>query len=384
MKTYIIYSSYKDLPNTWDSLVIHDIFLQTKYLQAIEEALPINIQLFYIGVFVEDKLVGLALIQRVQLYLKDMFRNHAVSCIKDFFKDQVSKVLKGNILVIGNLTHTGQHGLFYQKEAIAQLDFLKLIYEAINTIKANIKLNENKKIRVLMLKDFFIDDSIDKERAFLDSHKIHRVMVQPNMVLPIQPDWLKKEDYKACLNKKYRDRYKRARKNLNSIVCKELDLNTIQKRSKKLHSLYLNVSDNATFNTFILPENHFYSLKLQLQDKFKVFGYYLEDKLIGFYTLILNNKSLETYFLGYDIEHQIPNQLYLNMLYNMTEFAIEHGFTQVIYARTAMEIKSSVGAKPKAMVIYLKHTNGFINVILKQIFSLMNPKQDWVERHPFL
>jgi hypothetical protein len=71
------------------------------------------------------------------------------------------------------------------------------------------------------------------------------------------------------------------------------------------------------------------------------------------------------------------------MLYDMAKFGIEHHFESIVYARTAMEIKSSVGAKPKAMVMYLKHTNFVLNTILKQIFRFMNPSKDWVERHPF-
>jgi hypothetical protein len=105
--------------------------------------------------------------------------------------------------------------------------------------------------------------------------------------------------------------------------------------------------------------------------------------LIGFYTLILNNDVLETYFLGYDEEHQYPNQMYLNMLYDMSEFAIVNNFSSIVYARTAMEIKSSVGAEPRKMNVYLKHTNPFMNASLKRIFKLMNPTQQWEERHPF-
>jgi hypothetical protein len=201
--------------------------------------------------------------------------------------------------------------------------------------------------------------------------------------MKINSDWLKPEDYVVSLNKKYKKRFKSARTRLNGIVCFELDSEAVKANSNRLHKLYLNVSNNAQFNTFILPENHFYILKLQLQDNFRVFGYYLNEELIGFFTLILNGKHLETYFLGYDAEHQYTHQLYLNMLYDMIQYAIKNKFTSVVYARTAMEIKSSVGAKPEPMLVYIKHTNSFLNAILKQIFGLMNPKQDWEERHPF-
>jgi len=383
LKSFKIFHSVENLPNVWDNLVVHDILLQSKYLKALKNTSPENIELCYVGIFDDDELVGVAIIQRVQLYLKDMFRNKQVSCFKEFIQDTVSKVLKGNVLVVGNITHTGQHGLFFKEDKITQNEFLKLVFDAVETIKKDIKEKTNKTIRVIMLKDYFQNDSIHLENAFFNAHKLHKVTVQPNMVMNINSDWLKQEDYINSLNKKYKKRFKTARTKLNGILCSELDLEAIKANSNRLHKLYLNVSNNAKFNTFILPENHFYCLKLQLQDGFRVFGYYLNEELIGFFTLILNGKHLETYFLGYDAEHQYQNQLYLNMLYNMLGFGINNKFKTVVYARTAMEIKSSVGAKPEAMIVYIKHTNSFMNAILKQIFGLMNPKQKWEERHPF-
>ena len=196
-------------------------------------------------------------------------------------------------------------------------------------------------------------------------------------------NWLSAQDYVADMTTKYRSRFNRARQKRESIITKELNIEEIKNHSLDLYKLYKNVSKNASFNTFILPKNHFLILKEHLLDDFKVFGYYLNNELIGFYTLILNNKSLETYFLGYDSEHQHSNQLYLNMLYDMAVYAINNGFESVVYARTAMEIKSSVGAQPETMFIYLKYTNSFVNALLKQIFNLMNPTQKWEERRPF-
>lgn len=365
----------------WNNLVEHNVLLQTNYLKALEIASPKNISLFYIGVFKDDTLVGIAIVQRVQLYLKDMFRNTQVSCLKTFLKQTISKLLKGNILVVGNLTHTGQHGIYFNINKISKTDFYSYVFQGVSEVEKRIK-NNGGKIRLILLKDFFEDDIMLDDSLFLNE-KLHRVIVQPNMIMNVRDVWGCNEDYVNCMKKKYRTRYKRAKKKRNGIVCEEMDLDAIEANSQLLHSLYLNVSDNATFNTFILPKNHFFIYKHHLKDNFRVFGYYLDDELVGFFTLILNNKHLETYFLGYNTKHQQANQLYLNMLYDMAKFGIEHHFESIVYARTAMEIKSSVGAKPKAMVMYLKHTNFVLNTILKQIFRFMNPSKDWVERHPF-
>lgn len=383
LKTYHIYYSYKALPNNWDAIVQHDIFLQSSYLKALENASPTNIQLFYVGVFNSDELVGVAVIQRVQLYLKDMFRLTKVSCFKDFFQNSISKIIKGNILVVGNLTHTGQHGVFFQADKISQADYLNLLFTALEDLKKQIKQKQNKKIRAILLKDYFEADPIHNEKAFFEKNKLSKVSVQPNMIMAIKPHWVLNEDYIKDFNKKYRDRYKTAQKKLININVRELDSDVIKSQSNRLHELYLNVSNHAKFNTFLMPENHFYSLKMEFKDYFRVFGYYLNEELIGFYTMILNNENLETYFLGYDSEHQYTNKLYLNMLFDMAEFGIENRFKNVVYARTAMEIKSSVGAKPKPMFMYVKHTNNFLNALLKQLFGLMNPTQKWEERHPF-
>jgi hypothetical protein len=357
--------------------------LSTAYLKALETAPPNNITLYYIGVFNNEDLVGIALVERVQLYLKDMFRQSSPSAIKTFFRDMVSSVLKGNILVVGNLTHTGQHGMAFNNNEINPRDYLETILKAVSALKDKIKRESGKTIRAILLKDYFLKDEIHKAKDVFQSYNLNLVKVQPNMVLEIKPNWLKMEDYIKNLNKKYRIRYKRARTKFNSIERRELDIEDVKQNANLLHQLYLNVSNNAKFNTFVLPENHFYSLKKDLDQNFKVYGYFLENQLIGFYTLILNNDVLETYFLGYDSEHQYQNQLYLNMLYDMLDFAIENRFSNLVYARTAMEIKSSIGAKPIDMVMYMKHTNSLLNELLKGVFNFMKPNQKWEERHPF-
>ena len=379
---YSIYQSIVEVPKAWDALVAHDIFLNSAYLNALEHASPVNINMFYIGVFKDNDLVGVALVQRVQMYLKDMFRNTKASCIKSVLKNAISKVLKGNILVVGNLTHTGQHGLYFDADKISKTNFYSEVFKGVTALKSIVKTTHNKTIRLILVKDFFTEDDF-LDTTFFQKEKLHKATVQPNMIMSVRDTWSSNEDYVASMNKKYRTRYKRAKKKLNGIVFKEMNLGAVKRQSKQLYELYLNVSNNAKFNTFILPENHFYALKDNLGEAFKVFGYYLNNELIGFFTLILNNKHLETYFLGYDCKHQYPNQLYLNMLYDMAKFGIEHNFDTIVYARTAMEIKSSVGAKPQAMEMYLKHTNTVLNVILKQVFRFMNPSKDWQERHPF-
>ncbi|TYB78724.1 GNAT family N-acetyltransferase [Bizionia myxarmorum] len=378
-----LFTSAHTLPSAWDALVYHDIFLQSAYLKALEAAAPDNITIYYLAFYRNQELIGVSIIQRVKLYLNDMFRNADDSCYKERFKNQISRVLKGNILVVGNITHTGQHGIYYNQNVVSDSEFTNALLDAVTVLEKEIKTVYNKKIRAVLLKDYFLTDAIHTNHNALNTLGFHQLAVQPNMIMNIPENWSTFDNYLAALHKKYRDRYKSARKKAQDISTIELDEAAILKQSEILYKLYKNVSNNAKINSFILPENHFFTFKKELGDNFKVFGYYLKEELVGFYTLLINNNYLETYFLGYDSNYQFKHQLYLNMLYDMAEFGIKNQFKAIVYARTAMEIKSSVGAKPQKMLMYLKHTNWFMNTLLKYIFKLMNPAKDWEERHPF-
>jgi hypothetical protein len=118
-------------------------------------------------------------------------------------------------------------------------------------------------------------------------------------------------------------------------------------------------------------------------NQFQFFGYFLNEELVGFHTLLLNYETLETYFLGYNEQIQKENMLYLNMLYNMTEYGIENGFKRIIFGRTALEIKSSIGATPVQMSGFIYHNNKLINRFIGKIFKQLEPELHWQQRHPF-
>ena len=381
---YKLYAAVDALPLAWDALPCNDIFLKTPFLKSLEQATPKNITSFYLAIFKAEKLVGIAHLQRVQIYLDDVFRRASNNSLKQIAKQLISKIVRGNALVVGNLMHTGQHGMFFLEEYISQTDFLNTIQEGLETLSARIKKEYNKKIRIIAFKDYFEDDTIHNHVAFFKKQHLYKVQVQPNMLFSILNVWKTTDDYVSSFNKKYRRRYKTARKKASALTCKELSEHFINTNNDRIFELYETVSDNARINSFKLPKNHFLALKQHLKENFKVFGYFLNKELVGFYTLILNNTILETYFLGYDKALQKRHHMYLNMLFNMASFGIEHAFKTIVYARTAMEIKSSIGAKPNTMHVYVKHTNNFMaNTVLKFIVRNINPIQKWEERHPF-
>lgn len=378
-----IYCSVSKLPDSWDALVSHDVFLKKSFLSALEHSSPENITPLYVGFFKADKLIAVVIMQRVEMYLEDIFRNANDKFLIRKSKQLISKIATGNVLVIGNIMHTGQHGIYFNSKEINYNEYLLQLSLVIKDIQVKIKQDYNKTLRLIAFKDYFKADAIHKNTSFFKAENLYKVEMQPNMVFNIHESWHTIENYTSAFKKKYRDRFKSARKKAKQIVKRELLTDDVVALEKQLFTLYKNVSDNARVNSFILNEKHLSTLKKELKENFKVFGYFLNEELVGFFTLILNNKNLETYFLGYNHSYQHKHQMYLNMLYDMAEFAIENNFKTIIYARTAMEIKSSIGAEPKSMNVYMKHTNFVANSMLKFIVKYLSPVKQWTQRQPF-
>src|SRR5690606_26086913 len=134
-------------------------------------------------------------------------------------------------------------------------------------------------------------------------------------------------------------------------------------------------------NTFYLTGNHFETMKQRLGSDFLFYGYFLDEKLIGFSTLIKNGDDFDTYFLGYDETHQREKMLYLNMLYDMISYAMKKKYRKVNFGRTALEIKSSIGATDIEMYGLIQHSNPIFNKLMPYLFDYFEPKTVWQKRN---
>lgn len=373
-----IYFSAEELPENWDDLAKNNIFLSQNYLKVLEISAPKNMICHFIGLFEGEELVGIVVSQFLDLNKLDSFGERD-KCIKTAVRNMVFKNFCSHVLVIGNNMLTGQNAFSFS-DKINTIAALKTIKRATKQLKIILK-EKGLKVHATTFKDFSIDEIPNFLSAgFEDSYQF---TTQPNMILNIPNHWESELDYIGALSKKYRDQYKRARKKAIGIEKRKMDLNAIIKNEETIYDLYYHVAQNAHFNTFFLAKNHFRSLKEILKDKFLFYGYFLDDKLIGFNTIIKNGKVIDTYFLGYDDTIQREKMLYLNMLYDIVAYSINKGFKEIVFARTALEIKSAVGAKPKEMYGFMKHNNPIIDLAIAKIFRYLDPEVIWQERNPF-
>lgn len=380
--SYKYWKRVSDIPVCWDQLVSSkDLFLSTAYFSALEKAAPKGIKHCFVGFYNEQKLIGVALFQMVHIKASETYRSQpsdkkGFNLINEFLKIRLLKLFNLKVLVGGNLMLTGEHSFYFDYDSISAKEALHLWYKAICDLKKN-----EFKPSLTLLKDFFEYKRYDFE--VIKRNQNHSYYVEPNMILHIRPEWNTLADYTADMKKKYRARVTTAKKKMIGLTKKSLSYPEIVEHRTSLFKLYKSVSDNASFNTFVLNENYFEEMKRNLGKKFRLIAYFLEGKVVGFFTIILTQNKVVTHFLGYCPECNKDYQLYFNMLIDMVEIGIEEKLEDVIYARTALEIKSSIGAVPYEMKGFMKYENPVLNKVIFSLFKFIKPDDQWIQRHPF-
>ena len=384
-----IFSKIEEVPLEWDHLIEErNLFQARKYLEVIEAAPPKNIAFAYVLFYHKEQAIGLSINQVLSFNITENINDPNKKEKKGFLnrtgqklQTAVTKRLNFKLLVGGNMLLTGEHGFFFLPDACTPEKAYDLLEESMFKVLRFMK-KQGVAANGFMIKDIGIRHQA-LTKTWTD-RSCHEIAFQPNMILSLRDDWKAFEDYLAAMSSKYRVRVRRARKKGKNLERRELDLDTIQENNETLIKLYKGIADKAGFNIIELHPNYFLELKRRLSEDFRLFGYYIEEELIGFNTAIFNGKELEAHFLGYREENNYPYQLYLNMLYDIIELGLEVGsIKEVVFARTAMEIKSSVGAEPHDLYCYFRHPNNMTNRFVPYLINYFEPKVEWQARHPF-
>ncbi len=379
------YQSLNDVPHEWDDLAPSDnIFLQRTYLSLLEQNPPIGMRFCYLLYCEKNKPVGIA-IGQIQHFKADRSLNKEeedktpcfFTTLGRYFKGLLASKVDFYTLVIGNLLLTGEHGYYFNSKIPKEKAVLYLEKGIVPVQEELERLNIP--IRGTLIKEIYQENKKDVQglvdRSFVE------FTVQPNMVMDLH--WETIEEYKAALSSKYRVRMKRAFKKGAAIEKRSLSAEEIEANLPRLYELYTEIANNSGFNLINLNENYLLALKQNFQDHFNLTAYYLDGKIIAYFTTILNGKEMEAHFLGYDHDYNREYQVYLNILYDILNCGIENKAERIVFARTAMAIKSSIGAVPIEMYCYFRHRSTFSNKFLHPLLDYLRPKDDWEQRHPF-
>jgi Acetyltransferase (GNAT) domain len=364
-----------------------NLFLQKEYLSVVEKNPPLGMKFCYFFFYRENTPIGIA-IGQIQYFKANQSiisnENEGNPCFFTtffrFLRGLVSSHAEFNILVNGSLLLTGEHGFYFDPNVVSKGKGFELLHKA-GDYGMEILQKKGEKLSGILIKDFH-EKNLIQSRKLIDLG-YNEFTVQPSMLMDIRPEWKTFDDYMDALHSKYRVRVRRAFKKAANIEKREFDEEMIHANLPQLYQLYLNIAENSGFNMVNLNDTYLLGLKKQFPDRFRMITYYLDDKLIGYFTTILNGDELEAHFLGFEPKYNHDLQIYLNILYDMVRIGIDSGARQIVFARTAMAIKSSVGAVAHEMYCYMRHRNSFPNKFIKPILHYLRPEKDWEPRHPF-
>ena len=379
---FSIHNSINEIESIYSSKCSSkSVFLSIDYFKAIEACPPDDLKSRYLLLWDKDELVALFPCQ-LKLF-------EAIDSIKDINKDatssldirkSVAKHVRFNTLIGGNITVSGEYMHCFIRDGFSpkrQLELTELILDSFRTI-----LNANEqKVRMTFLKDVPVSKSISNQSI---SSSFKEFTVEPLMVVEVNDEWQTFEGYLNSMSSKYRKRVRRTYKKGENLRFRECEYNEVKAREQEFYPLYLNVLENINFSLFQLPPNYFSTMKKFLDNKFRFFIVTDEkENLVAFYSLIHNNNELHAHFLGYDPIANKDCLVYLNILYRMVEYGINNKFELIDMGRTALEIKSSVGAVPYEYSLYLKHKNCLANFFIPPVINILNKKTEWTPRSPF-
>ncbi|MEL6123670.1 MAG: GNAT family N-acetyltransferase, partial [Bacteroidota bacterium] len=368
----------------WDTLVHDEHLARSAYLRTLERTNPDHLKNLYLLIHLEDQAIGAILLQSAHIRPGDSFDyanyNREPSLWKRLwirFQQWFVSLFSFRMLCIGNLYLTGQYGVHMDQVPVEDRDVL--LQKIVRWLRKELCGTEYR-FSGALFKDFFDHECL----ANPQEHGLISFQIDPNMILPIRSSWLSFDDYLLDMRSKYRIRLKSAMRKFDGITRRELCLPEVKEYNADIYRLYNEILDGSGFVLARGDEDYFMVLKEELGDHFHLIGYFMDDTLIGFYTWVLDGPKMDSHFIGIDPAYNLRHQLYLNILLDLVRDSINEGAKQLYYFRTALEIKSSIGAEPHDMTCYFKHMNTILSrLVAPTAFRYFVPAQEWTQRHPF-
>ncbi len=267
-----------------------------------------------------------------------------------------------NLLSTGNTFLTGDAGIYIHQD-IDQKTKEELLIKAFKIADQASKYP----IHLYMMNNIYddVDASNQYYHNFIKTLKFAAYPVDPDMDIGFLNHFDSFESYQKSLTSKYRVRLRKVKKVSDAVTCRSLGLEELNNLKDEIYDLYKCVADNVEFNIGWLAKDYFLMLKTKFSEVFFVDGYFLDGKIVGFYSYFRWD-YLMIHFMGIDYEHNKQYKLYNRMLLDMVEKGIHDQASFIHLGRTATEIKSTVGAKPRTMKIYLRHKSNWKNRIMKR------------------
>lgn len=387
--TFVIYENVNKIPTgEWNSASETDkVFFNLGYLKSLEDAKPVALNFRYVILKEGSDPIACFCFQMLNVAsneLGSILNLEKYGWLAGKVTSAIDKVVfkrkhgqSNYILCCGSFFVSGEYGISFRDKNKKQEVYQSLLL-IIDKIKESIEKNGDD-VCALIIKDFFDASSIDN---ILIDEGYSSLPMDPEMIFHVHKGWNSFENYLEALAAKYRLRANNSIKKLDKVQVKFLTLKEIEKYSDEIITLYKQVQENASVRLVRANADYFINLKKNLRDNFYIKAFFLEERLVAFKSGIHYQSNHEAHLIGMDYSLNKTLLTYQNLLYSFIKDAIEMKSTRLFFGRTALEIKTTVGAKAYPLYTYFRLNNSILNSMIKPLIN-RSKSDEWIPRDPF-
>lgn len=366
--TVTIYPSIQDCRESWN--VLRSEFLSVKYLKVLEKSDPSDLKFRYVTITNSmNEVCGIIYFQLLKFSGKNVHLTNKP--VLSLLVDVALRICTFKILICGNVFAVNFRPYSFDPQKITEQEMYKIVEQYCLLEKSD----------AILLKDFGPDQS----NSTLYSMGFQNYTADLTMCLDVKPEWKTLDDYKNSLSKKYRKRFEKITSAGSGIERRELSYSEIISFREELFRLFKQVSAKQTIAMGLIDKNYFEEFKLAFPEKFRLIGYFRDEKLIAFCTYIDRDHLLEVHYIGMNYELNEKYNLYFNILFDSNALAISEQKQLLELGRTAREAKANLGCKAVYFNDYMK-LNSKIAIRAADWFGTNFQRsmgEEWQKRNPF-
>ena len=349
--------------DAWDQLIADSnrpsVFLDSRMMQSLLSAKTRNVAALIWRK--EGQLKGLALVEDAQAESVNL-AGHIES--RSWVFDTVSRLLHGksgrwkfSVRVIGTTLGSGDHGFRFASDIVAEQQQVCLE----KTMFRSPSNWGNAIPRVVMVKDKAIPAERTKTPLFRGWTPLE---FDPEMVVNLDPSWQSLDDCMPSLVTKARTKFKRIQSLSKDFQMESWSAEQLESQGQDLIELYRLVFERSGFRLGSLHLDELVASKRFWGDAFVVLVYSLEGEQVGFQCAYATPEATEAFFVGFKPELTKSHAIYQRMLLEFMGLGIASGSREVRMGRTALDVKSSIGALPRRLQCDVKFRNPMAHAIV--------------------
>jgi len=239
--------------------------------------------------------------------------------------------------------------------------------------KTMLKLAQRHGSRILVFKEF--DDADPALHAALEARGYLRKASWPMNQLPTH--FRSFDELCASARSKYRNQIQRSVKKFgrSGLRIEHVQDGAVVERfyTDEVHQLYLAVLERAEVKLEKLPAEFFRELARQFPREIVFTTAWQADRIVGFVCSLHLGEDYFNLFCGIDYQVNELGEVYFNLLYKDSDFALRHRAKTINVGQASYEFKSRMGCFTRPRAFFVKICGPFMGPLLRKLGPLVFP-----------